>query len=347
MVNLSNPLLAIDELHIPKSGSPSSIQLTAGLHRQTWISGYVVFVDVLINNTSHKAVNSIDIRLEKVTTSYNSVAASTKTGVADTLRLPDRCTKETITMVAMRAPQDAVAPQSEAIRTCRLNLPVGLASIDTGRYFGVRFFLTIRISCSITKRLSVKLPITIIHPNSVDVPPNSLAQVAAAVEYKHKDHLFRTGSPYRFTNGRAFTAAREKSYDQVKAETLPTQDLQNLSRHLDSSPRKIKHRRSHVGVTTASSPSDYSRPKLPTPHPQSALDVYGPKLQRSTSGMAFSDSDKENRSVVGDSSPTMEKRRTRPFSRVEGSVLRELDLARNRSSTLSGWKNVAAEAATS
>lgn len=60
--------------------------------------------------------------------------------------------------------------------------------------------------------------------------------------------------------------------------------------------------------------------------------------------MAFDESDKENLSPDPGNSPKKEKIRNRPFSRIGGSVLRELDLARKRSSTLSGWKNVAAEA---
>lgn len=345
LVNLASPLLATDELHIPGAGRLSSVKLTAGIHRQTWISGYVVFVDVLINNSSHKTVNKVRIQLEKATVLFNSAAASTRNGVADTLRLPDRCDKEIVRRMTMKASQDAVAPDSETVRTCRLDLPGGLASIDTGRFFGVRFFLNVRVFCSFRKHLSVSLPITIIHPNSVDIPPNSLAQVAAAVEYKHKDHLFKTGSPYRYTAGRAFVAARERSYDQLKADTLASSEVRDLSNNLDGSPKKVTHRRSHMGALSSSSRGTVPKSIRPRSRPQSSLNAFAPKLQRSTSGMAFDDSDKENCSVTPAGSPMKAKRKTRPFSRVEGSVLRELDLVKKRSSTLSGWRNVAAESA--
>ena len=343
LVNLSTPLVASDELHIPRPGVSASINLTAGLHRQTWISGYIVFVDILVTNGSHKKVDKIDILLEKATLLYKS-AASAQRGLTDSLRLPDQCLKEVVTRKIMKAPQDAVLSNSEVIRTCRLELPTGLVSVETGRFFGVRFFLSVRISCSFSKRLMVELPITIIHPNSVDIPPNSLAQVAAAVEHKHRDHLFSTGSPYRYTAGRAFAAARERSYDQMKAKTLPSPELRDVALHLDGSPRKVTHRRSHIGLGSRNSNHTDTRNARPTSRPQTSLDVYGPSLQRSTSGLVFDDSDKENQRA-GPSKPAgKENGQTRPFSRVEGSVLRELDLARKRSSTLSGWKNVAAEA---
>lgn len=305
----------------------------------------MIFVDILINNSSHKTVSKVAVQLEKVTVLYDSAAPSTRDGVADILRLPDHCNKETVARISMKAPQDAVAPHSETVRTCRLEIPVGLVSVDTGRFFGVRFFLSVQISCSMSKRLSVSLPVTIIHPNTVDVPPNSLAQVAAAVEHKHRDHPSRTGSPYRFTAGRAFAAARERSYDQLRADTLSSSEIRDLSRNFDGSPRKVRHRRSHVGVNSGSSRSTAPLPTRPASRPQSSLDIYGPKLQRSTSGMAFDDSDKENRSVAQTNSPTKEKRKSRPFSRLESSVLRELDLTKKRSSTPSGWRNVAAEIA--
>lgn len=305
----------------------------------------MIFVDVLIDNSSHKTVSKVDIQLEKATVLYDSAAPSTRNGVTDILRLPDHCNKETVARIIMRAPQDAVPPHSETVRTCRLQIPVGLVSVDTGRFFGVRFFLNVQISCSISKRLSVSLPITIIHPNTIDIPPNSLAQVAAAVEHKHRDHPFRTGSPYRFTAGRAFAAARERSYDQLRADTLPSSEVRQLSHNVDGSPRRVRHRRSHIGVNSGSSRSTAPLSPRLASRPQSSLDVYGPKLQRSTSGMAFDDSDKENRSAAQTNSPTKEKRKSRPFSRLESSVLRELDLTKKRSSTLSGWRNVAAEAA--
>lgn len=153
----------------------------------------------------------------------------------------------------MKAQHDAVPPYSDTIRTCRLELPAGMASIDTGKFFGVRFFLNVQISYSSSNRLAVQLPITIIHPNSVDIPPNSLAQVAEAIEYKHRDHLLRVGSPYRFKAGRAFTAARERSYDQLKASTLPSSEVRQLTLNLSGSPMQIKRRRSHIGMNSVSS----------------------------------------------------------------------------------------------
>ena len=52
-----------------------------------------------------------------------------------------------------------------------------------GRFFGVRYFLHVSLSFSSTAReLSVRIPITIIDPNSLSIPSNLIAEVATAVE---------------------------------------------------------------------------------------------------------------------------------------------------------------------
>ena len=111
--------------------------MTAGLHRQTWISGYTIFVDIHIINSSRKAVRCIELQLEKVTAFYKVAAASTDETSADLLRLPDHCEKEIVRKWAMKESRDGwqnVKAHSDDIRTCQLELPSGLVSIDTGTY---------------------------------------------------------------------------------------------------------------------------------------------------------------------------------------------------------------------
>lgn len=85
LVNLPNPLLASDELHLSKKSSTKTIRVTAGLHRQTWISGYPIFIDIHTENRSSKAVKRVDLQLEKTILFYNFSAPSTGTRTADLL----------------------------------------------------------------------------------------------------------------------------------------------------------------------------------------------------------------------------------------------------------------------
>ena len=133
LVNLPHPLLASDELQFSKNTNAQWIKLATGLHRQTWISGYPVFVDIHIENKSHKTVKRVDLQLEKTILFYNYSAPSTGAISADLLRLPDHLNKEIVVDKVLLDGFRGVRPFSEDFRTCQLQLPAGLVSIETGR----------------------------------------------------------------------------------------------------------------------------------------------------------------------------------------------------------------------
>jgi hypothetical protein len=67
LASLPSPLLATDTLFISREPALQTVKLTAGLHRQTWVNGALLFVDVhLVNNTS-KVIKKIEVQLEKIT----------------------------------------------------------------------------------------------------------------------------------------------------------------------------------------------------------------------------------------------------------------------------------------
>ena len=199
-----------------------------------------MFVDIHIDNTSSKAVRNIELQLERVTVYYIHSAPSLGKSSADILRLPDQMHKEILVRENVLQNFEGVRPLSQVFRTAQMSIPNGLVSIETGRYFGVRYFLNIQISCSFAKRLRVQLPITLIHPNSIDIPPNALAQVTASIEHKHRDLSSTSGpsSAYRYRPGQAFTAARRQSYLQLRQDTFGSTDLESITRAVESSPRK-------------------------------------------------------------------------------------------------------------
>ena len=135
LVNLSSPLLAVDEMPISKRHHTQTVKLTAGLHRQTWISGYPVFVDMHIENKSSKDVKRVELRLEKTTLFHNYPAPSTNTASADVLRLPDHRQTDTVVREDLADGFRGVNALSQELRTCQLDLPTGLVSIETGVWF--------------------------------------------------------------------------------------------------------------------------------------------------------------------------------------------------------------------
>ena len=151
------------------------------------------------------------------------------------------------------------APFTTNARTFDLALPRGHATVRCGKFFEVRFFLNVIACFGHTKSVSVQLPIILIHMNSLDVVPNSVARVAAAIEEKkggcephafdayQERHLGSTVSLEhdkdaagdargpRAVQGRAFAAPRTQSLERMR---LQRGEWEELGRALDRSPRK-------------------------------------------------------------------------------------------------------------
>jgi len=93
------------------------------------------------------------------------------------------------------------------------------------------------------------------------VVPNSVAQVAAAIEEKRTAQTYQRGhSPPRIgrrssrsVQGRAFAAPRMQSLDRMRAQA---EDLQGLGQVLDQSPRKFSFRRTDSNFDYHTPPSN-------------------------------------------------------------------------------------------
>ncbi|KAL8896505.1 MAG: hypothetical protein Q9207_007674 [Kuettlingeria erythrocarpa] len=240
LLNLPTPLVVTDEVQSSHRGSLETVILTAGVHRQTWISGYPLFIDIRIANRGSKTVRRVGLQLERSTFVYAHAAPSIERSLLDTLRLPDRCDKEVIYKAVCAGWQ--VAGQSNDLKTCGLFIPSGLVSVDAGRFFGVRFFLNVKITISFTQPSvhpwSIGLPSI---ENSIDIPPNSLAQVAATIEHKHRQRAAAEADPsYEYHPGQAFLAARRQSFEHAARGTLSHEDIKNVSRTLDEPSKSDK-----------------------------------------------------------------------------------------------------------
>lgn len=267
LTSLSSPLTAIDEISIPRFGRCDTLKVTAGLHRQVWVSGSSIFVDVHIANRTHKPVKRLELTLERDILCYKHAPAGTREKSASQARIFESNEQSIITRSSLKPGQqrwNGVQQHTSETRTCELELPRGHATVRCGKYFEVRFFLNVTASLSNAKLVSVQLPIILIHINSLDVLPNSVAQVAAAIEEKRaqsQNHRMQSkpqggmhsrqrsvSSPAAmaelrrrpsYSQGRAFAAPRQQSTDRQRAVKA---DIDDLRQTLDSSPRKFEPR---------------------------------------------------------------------------------------------------------
>ena len=334
LASLPNPLIAMDTVIVPSVTRSQYVKITAGLHRQIWVNGAMIYVDVHVVNTSSKVIKKMEIQLEKTTLWYNHTPPSTAGESASRLRLPKKRDVEVVSTTTVKKSKDwsGVLPNSSEVRTCGIDVPKGHVSIRTGRYFEVRYFLNAVVSVSSFKRpVAVQLPITIIHMSSLDIVPNALAQVAEAIEAKRRKTVpsdeDKTLYP-QFQPGQAFTAARRQSLDRMReqAAAYENEDVAALAQELDDSPRRYarasiaNHARKGTMSTAISGNQNRGRPSASglshhhhtrhdsCYHCHLAHDSHsrrrsststlqpGPKLPRlqvSTSGLGFSDTEFE------------------------------------------------------
>jgi hypothetical protein len=321
LASLPNPLLATDSITVAQSPDVQTVRVTAGLHRQTWVNGSIIFVDVHVINQSSKTIRKLEVQLEKTTLWYTHAAAGTADKSASHLRLPKRSDTEVVKTTSIKKARDwsGITPHSSEVRTCPIEVPRGHVTISTGRYFEVRYFINILVSISMFKTCAVQLPVTLIHINSLDILPNSLAQVAASIEAKRSRTVPVHPEQYQsYHQGQAFTAPRRQSLEQARAGSgMMSADISLLTQDLDNSPRRFANRNLSIAGTqenmlqprnsNASAAHNHHKHHPSCYHchllfkengerPGSAASLKGPKLPRlqvSTSGLGFSESEFE------------------------------------------------------
>jgi hypothetical protein len=74
-MSLPSPLTASDEWIKPRETTVEVVRVTAGLHRQVWVSGTSLYVDVHIANNSRKTVKKIELQLERDILCYKHVCS--------------------------------------------------------------------------------------------------------------------------------------------------------------------------------------------------------------------------------------------------------------------------------
>jgi hypothetical protein len=73
-MSLPSPLTVSDEYFRHRDGPPESVKVTAGLHRQVWVSGTNIFVDVRIANNLKKGIKRLELQLERDILCYKHVS---------------------------------------------------------------------------------------------------------------------------------------------------------------------------------------------------------------------------------------------------------------------------------
>jgi hypothetical protein len=190
--------------------------------------------------------------------------------------------------------------------------------------------------------------------NSLDVVPNSLGQVSSAIEGRRirSSPTASTGRRSGSIQGRAFSAPRKHSVTRLRGERMSRDDVDDLTQALDESPRKVR-KASLLGNREADGKEsirlEAEDDALPDLRRTLSLEL-GPRIQASTSGLAFEDDEGHGndnhydlwntRAGTRSSSDNSQSRKM-----VLGRQQSEISFARktNRAFGQEGWRNVAVE----
>ena len=171
--------------------------------------------------------------------------------------------------------------------------------------------------------------------------------MAAAIEERRTHRSPGRTTRHRYSQGSAYAAPRRYSYEQLDLGFLPSEEVEELTRVLDGSPRKLRKRHSSATAHVLASSHESNKVSMWNPCTSQARKHHssskpkGPRLQRSTSALRFDDfSSEDDASKISFNLKSI-------HSRADSQIQRELSLARKRSKSTSnhGWRNIAAEEA--
>ncbi|XTI93964.1 hypothetical protein V2W45_1473230 [Cenococcum geophilum] len=211
-----SPLTASDEYMRTRDAGIEVIRVTAGLHRQVWVSGTSIYVDMHIVNSSRKTIKKIELQLERDILCYKHAAASTMEKSASQARIFDSNERSILSKTTVKqgaAGWNGVAAHTTHLRTCDLELPLGHATIKC-------------------------VPLTTLQSQPL-TPPRKLVTVQLPIVLIHM--------------GRAFAAPRMQSLERMRAHA---DDLHELADMLHCSPRKHPLRRVYSSFDYHTPPSN-------------------------------------------------------------------------------------------
>lgn len=73
-MSLPSPLTASDDYISSRGDGREKITMTAGLHRQVWVSGTSLFTDVHIANNSRRNIKRLELQVERIILCYRHVS---------------------------------------------------------------------------------------------------------------------------------------------------------------------------------------------------------------------------------------------------------------------------------
>ncbi|KAJ9480194.1 Arrestin_C domain-containing protein [Pseudozyma hubeiensis] len=237
-------------------GGSGKVHLMASLHRNTWVAGQRVYINVGVQNDTSKKINGMTLSLIRTVTLYKPRPELNVSVAAARRELdPDACQTSTTRKKIAEEELEMGQKGSRGVVTARgwwtgveagqrvesthyMQIPADALSISRGRHVEVVYSVKVSIGSSLSSDVSVELPIRVINFVSLDPPPlkkagSSRFSVDATRKWSAPGSVFSdakspistSGSP---TGGDADPmVARLKSVDAMRSPGKTEISLQN------------------------------------------------------------------------------------------------------------------------
>ncbi|KAH8921767.1 hypothetical protein BT69DRAFT_1371213 [Atractiella rhizophila] len=171
-------------------GGSGNVELTASLHRSTWVAGQKCYVEVTVANNSTRKIKTLTIAVIRTTSIFNARTAdgsssmdpandaeldSVKKKVAEsTLEMGKKGAKGSVTA---KGSWIGVEKGEKRDFLHSIMLPADAITMPRGKYFEVNYSLKVTVGGSMTSEVSTEIPIRIINFVSLDPPPGHIGEI--------------------------------------------------------------------------------------------------------------------------------------------------------------------------
>ncbi|SJX62458.1 uncharacterized protein SRS1_13308 [Sporisorium reilianum f. sp. reilianum] len=242
-------------------GGSGKVHLMASLHRNTWVAGQRVYINIGIHNETSKKINGMTLALMRTVTLYKPRPELDLDGGQAARREPDVDACQTSTtrkkiaeeelemgqkgsrgVVTARGWWTGVDPGQRVESSHSMHIPADALSISRGRHVEVVYSIKVSVGSALSSDVSVELPIRVINFVSLDPPPLKKAgsakfSVDATRSWAAPGSVFSDAkSPPAVSGGGDADqmVARLKSVDAMRSPGKTEISLHNHDQHLQT-----------------------------------------------------------------------------------------------------------------
>lgn len=223
-------------------GGSGKVHLMASLHRNTWVAGQRVYINISVQNDTSKKINGMTLALIRTVTLYKPRPELDLNELARRNELdPDACQTSTTRkkiaeeelemgqkgsrgVVTAKGWWTGVEPGQKVDSSHYMQIPADALSISRGRHVEVVYSIKVSIGSSLSSDVSVELPLRVINFVSLDPPPRKKAG--------NVDTARSWGAPSEAKSPADQMVARLKSVDAMRSPGKTEISLHNHDQHL-------------------------------------------------------------------------------------------------------------------